>query len=280
MASTVWKGYITFGLISIPIRLFAAARGERVSFHQIHNVCSTRIRQQLYCPSCERVVERKELLKGYPVEKDRFVTVTEAEVKKIAPPSSDNMEIVEFVHLDEIDPIYYDASYYAVPEDPGRKAYSLLMQTMQKSGYAAIAKVGMHQREYTVVIRPREQGMAVHTMYYPNEVREVPDTGKGPSVTLKAQEVELAEKLVKSLAGSFHPEKYKDEYQERLVQLVEAKGQGAEMEHASHKRLAPVVDLMAALQKSLKAKEAGAKKTAARESHSPAAKRRKLKKAS
>src|SRR5258708_3140798 len=111
MASTVWKGYLTFGLISVPIRLFAAARKEGVKFHQIHNVCSTRIRQQLYCPTCERVVERSELVKGYEIDKDRWVVVEDEEIKKIAPRSTDTMEIMQFVKISEVDPLYYDASY-------------------------------------------------------------------------------------------------------------------------------------------------------------------------
>ena len=134
MASTVWKGYITFGLISIPIRLFTAARSEHVAFHQVHAVCNTRIKQQLYCPTCERVVERSELVKGYEVEKGQFVQITDEEVKKIAPPSTDTMEISEFVKIRDIDPLYYESSYYALPEEAGKKAYQLLLGTMEKSG--------------------------------------------------------------------------------------------------------------------------------------------------
>src|SRR5687767_12144561 len=129
MASTIWKGYVTFGLISIPVRLFAAARSERISFNQIHEPCGSRIKQQIYCPTCERTVERSELVKGYEVEKDTYVVVEDEEIKKIAPQSQQTMEIVEFVKLDEIDPIFFDTSYYATPEEPGRRAYQLLLET-------------------------------------------------------------------------------------------------------------------------------------------------------
>jgi DNA end-binding protein Ku len=251
MASTVWKGYITFGLITIPVRLFAAARGERVSFHQIHEVCGTRIKQQTYCPHCERVVERRELVKGYEVEKDQYVIVTDEEVKSVAPASSDNMEILEFVKAEGIDPIYFDASYFMVPEDAGKKAYHLLLETMRKSGYSAIAKVAMHQREYTVVVRPNPHGLLIHTMFYPEEVREVPEFGRDDNVTVKPQEVALAEKLVEGLAADFDPSKYHDEYQERLKALIEAKREGQTVEAAAPKKRAPVIDLMQALQKSL-----------------------------
>ncbi len=251
MASTVWKGYITFGLITIPIRLFAAARGERVSFHQIHRVCGTRIKQQTYCPHCERVVERNELVKGYEAEKDQYVIVNDEEIKSVAPASSDNMEILEFVKAEGIDPIYFDASYFMVPEEAGKKAYHLLLETMRKSGYSAIAKVAMHQREYTVVVRPNPHGLLLHTMFYPEEVREVPEFGRNDNVTVKPQEVALAEKLVEGLAADFDPSKYHDEYQGRLKELIEAKREGQTIEAAAPKKRAPVIDLMQALQKSL-----------------------------
>jgi DNA end-binding protein Ku len=251
MASTVWKGYITFGLITIPVRLFAAARTERVSFNQIHEICGGRIKQQTFCPRCDRIVERSELVKGYEVEKDRYVIVSDDEIKKIAPPSGDTMEIFEFVKAEGIDPIYYDASYFMVPEEAGKKAYHLLLETMQKSGYSAIAKVTMHQREYTVVVRPHADGLLLHTMFYPEEVRELPEFRKDPDVSVRPQEVALAEKLVEGLAADFDPSKYHDDYQGRLMQMIETKREGLVVEGTAPRKLAPVIDLMQALQKSL-----------------------------
>jgi DNA end-binding protein Ku len=251
MASTVWKGFISFGLITIPVRLFAAARTERVSFNQIHQVCGGRIKQQTFCPQCNRVVERSELVKGYEVEKDRYVRVNDEDVKAIAPASSDTMEILEFVKADGIDPIYYDSSYFMVPEEAGKKAYHLLLETMRKSGYSAIAKVAMHQREYTVVVRPHADGLLLHTMFYPEEVREVPEFRRDENVTVKPQEVALAEKLVEGLAADFDPSKYHDEYQTKMQQMIEAKKDGLTVGVEAPKRRAPVIDLMQALQKSL-----------------------------
>jgi DNA end-binding protein Ku len=251
MASTVWKGYLTFGLISVPVRLFVAARSERISFNQIHDKCGSRIKQQTWCPVCERVVERSELKKGFEVAKGRFAIVEDEEIKKIAPQSNETMEIFEFVKAADIDPIYYDASYFMVPEDAGKKAYELLFQTMQKSGFSAIAKVAMHQREYTVVIRPHSHGLTLHTMFYPEEVREIPEFGKDTNVQIRPQEVALAEKLVEGLASDFDPGKYHDEYQTQLGKLIEAKKQGLEVQASAPKKLAPVIDLMQALQQSL-----------------------------
>src|SRR5579871_4598395 len=264
MAATVWKGYLTFGLISVPIRLFTAARPERVGFHQIHEVCGTSIKQQLYCPTCERVVERSEIVKGYEIDKNRWITIEPEEIKKIAPQSSDTMEITQFVKISDIDPLYFDASYYAVPEDPGQKAYQLLVKTMEKAGFGAVAKVSMHQREYVVVIRPRANGLTLHTIYYPHEVRAVPEYGKQRELEIKPQEMQLAEQLIKSLAGPFDPQKYEDEYQKRLLQLVQAKGEGKEIPAAARHKTPPVIDLMQALQKSL----AGAAKKPAARAHS------------
>ena len=251
MASTVWKGYITFGLITIPVKLFAAARTERVSFNQLHGVCGSRIKQQTFCPRCERVVERSELVKGYEVEKDRYVIVNDEDIKSIAPESTDTMEIFEFVKAEGIDPIFYDASYFMVAEEAGKKAYYLLFETMRKSGFSAIAKVAMHGREYTVVVRPHTDGLLLHTMFYPEEVREVPEFRKDENVSVKPQEIALAEKLVEGLAADFEPAKYHDEYQSRVLQMIEAKREGQTVGEEAPRRRAPVIDLMQALQKSL-----------------------------
>jgi DNA end-binding protein Ku len=251
MASTIWKGYISFGLITIPIRLYAAARGERVSFNQIHSPCGSRIKQQTFCPVCDRVVERGELVKGYELTKNRYVIVNDDEIKEVAPPSSDSMEIMEFVKAETIDPIYYDASYFMVPEDAGKKAYSLLMDTMKKSGFSAIAKIAMHQREHTVVVRPHTDGLLLHTMFYPEEVRDIPEFGKNNHVEVKPQEIQLAEKLVEGLATDFDPSKYHDQYSTRLMEMIRSKEEGQPVSVTEPKRLAPVIDLMQALQKSL-----------------------------
>jgi len=259
MATSVWKGYLTFGLISIPIRLFSAARTERISLNQLHNVCKTRIRMPLYCPQCEKQVPRNEIVKGYEYEKDQYVLFNEEELDKIEPQSARAMEILEFVKVDEIDPLYYDASYYVTPEDEGKKAYQLLLAAMEESGYAAIAKLTMHQREHIVVVRPRANGMTLHTMYYTNEIREVAEYGQSDkSAEPKPQEKKLAEQLIESLAAKFEPEKYKDQYQESMRGLIEAKQQGQEVAEAPHPKLAPVIDLMEALKKSIADKQPSA----------------------
>ena len=251
MASTVWKGYISFGLISIPIRLYTAARDERVSFNQIHKECNTRIKQQLFCPTCDRVVERSEIAKGYAQSKDRYILIEDEELKSIAPASSETMDITQFVKLDDIDPIYFDASYYTVPEEPGRKAYNLLLAAMQKQKYVALAQIAMHQREYTVALRPYGKGLTLHTMYYENEVRSIPEYEDQPQAEVKQQELGMAEKLIEALAKPFNPEEFKDEYQRKVLELVQAKGEGKRIQGEARPQAAPVIDLMKALESSL-----------------------------
>jgi DNA end-binding protein Ku len=260
MASSVWKGYLSFGLLSIPIRLFTAARGDRIGLNQLHEVCSTRIKMPLWCPTCDRKVERNEIVKGYEYEKDQYVLFSDEDLDKIEPESARAMEILEFVKEEEIDPLYYDASYYLTPEEEGKKAYSLLLKAMQDSGYAAIAKVTMHQREHIVVIRPREEGMTLHTMFYQSEIREVAEFSNQDKVEPKDAEKKLAMQLIDSLAAKFEPEKYRDEYQDNMRAMITAKQKGQEVKATVHQQRAPVIDLMDALRKSINAKPAASGK--------------------
>ena len=258
MASTVWKGYVSFGLISVPIRLFVAAREEHVSFNQIHKECGTRVKQQLYCPRDQRVVERSELAKGYAVDKDTYVLVSEEELKTLEAESSESMEIQQFVKLDDVDPIYYQTSYYTVPEDPGRKAYALILQGMEQLKLGAIAKITLHQREQIVMIRPYHNGLVLHTLYYPAEVRAIAEYGRdGEDLKLQKAEIDLAEQFMKQLTAKFDPSQYKDEYQNRVEELIEQKEAGmvAKADKQPKKRLAPVINLMDALRKSMEQQE-------------------------
>ena len=252
MASTVWKGYISFGLISVPIRLYVAAREHHISFNQLHSVCGTRIRQQLYCPHCERVVERDEIVKGYPVDKENYIQVTNEELRALEAQSSETMEIVQFVKLPEVDPLYYQTSYFSVAEDPGRRAYSLIRKGMEDLNVGAIAKITLHQREQIVMIRPWDKGLVLHTLYYPEEIRAVAEFENQPEVDVQKSEVELAEQFMKQLTDAFHPEKLKDEYEARVEQLIESKqGEAPAPAKQSKRKLAPVIDLMEALKKSM-----------------------------
>src|SRR5271167_185700 len=243
MASSVWSGYLTFGLISMPVRLFSGARGNHISFHMLHRDDNTRIKQQLWCPHDERVVERSEIVKGYEYRKGEYVN--------IEPRTAKAMEILEFVKAEEVDPIYFESSYFLVPEEAGRKPYALLCRALEETDYVAIAKLTMHNREYTVFLRPYEGGLMLHTMYYSEEVRKVESFGR-PEVELKEAEVKIAHQLIDALAGKFEPEKYHDSFEENVKTLIKARLEGDEVISVEKPRKpAPVVDLMAALKESL-----------------------------
>ena len=262
MAASVWTGYLTFGLISMPVRLFSGARANHVSFHMLHRDDHVRVKQQLVCPEEDKVVGRDEIVKGYEFRKGEYVIIEPEEIKKIEPQTAKTMEILEFVKSSDVDPVYFESSYYMVPEEAGRRPYALLTKALEESEYVAIAKLTMHNREYTVFLRPHEGGMMLHTMYYAEEVRQVEGFG-APDVELKDAEVKVAHQLIEALATDWDPEKYHDNFQENLKKLIETKLEGGKVVEIDRpKKLAPVVDLMAALKQSLAEME-GKKKPAA-----------------
>jgi len=262
MAASVWSGYLTFGLISMPVRLFSGARSSGISFNMLHRDDLQRVKQQYYCPADNRVVERSEIVKGFEYRKGEYVVIEPEEIKKIEPKTAKTMEILEFVKTSEVDPVFFESSYYMMPEEAGRRPYALLTKALEESEFVAIAKLTMHNREYTVFLRPHEGGMMLHTMYYAEEVRKVEGFGP-PDVEIKDSELKVAHQLIEALAGDWDPEKYHDSFQDNVKKLIETKLEGGEIaEVEKPKKLAPVVDLMAALKQSLAEME-GKKKPAA-----------------
>ncbi len=255
MPASVWTGYLTFGLISMPVRLFSGARGEHVSFHMLHRKDLSRVKQQLWCPVDEEVIERSDTVKGYEYRKGEYVVIEPEEIKKIEPRTAKAMEILEFVPSDQVDPIYFESSYYMTPEEAGKRPYALLTKAMKDTNFLAIAKLTMHNREYTVILRPHEGGMMLHTMYYEDEVRKMDKFG-AEDVELKDAEVKVARQLIEALAADFEPGKYHDTFQENLKELIQARLEGKEVtEVEKPKKMAPVVDLMSALKESLEKME-------------------------
>jgi DNA end-binding protein Ku len=251
MAASVWSGYLTFGLISMPVRLFSGARSSGIFFNMLHRPDLQRVKQQYICPAENRVVDRSEIVKGYEFRKDEYVVIEPEEIKKIEPKTAKTMEILEFVKTSEVDPVFFESSYFMVPEEAGRRPYALLTKALEESEYVAIAKLTMHNREYTVFLRPHEGGLMLHTMYYADEVRKVEEYGR-PDVELKDAEVKVAHQLIEALAGDWDPEKYHDDFQDNLKKLIETKLEGGEVTEVEQpKKLAPVVDLMSALKQSL-----------------------------
>src|SRR5580765_2493478 len=272
MPASVWKGSIVLSFVSIPVKLFAAARSERTYLHQLHTVCHSRLRQPLYCPTCERFVKRDEIIKGYEVEEGQYVLVQGEEIRKLAAKSSRVLEVLAFTRLNQIDPIFFDASYFCVPEETGKKPYQLLVKALEDTQSIGLGRLTMHQRDYTVFLRPYHHGLLLHTMYFANEIRRVPEFGALETVNLKPQEVKLTEQLISTMLQPFKPALYHDEFQDRLRKLVEAKRRGQTVEVEEALKRAPVIDMMEALKKSLASRKTSGeepKKLAARHRKSP-----------
>lgn len=251
MATATWKGHISFGLVSFPVKLFTAARGESTGFNQLHKTDGSRVKQVLYCQAEDRPISRDEIVKGYEYEKGRYVVVEEEEIRKVAPRTASTMEILEFVKGSEVDPVYLDASYYIAPDQAGEKPYALLFSALRETGYVAVAKVAMHNREHIVVLRPGASGLILHTMYYADEVRKTDEFRTDLSL-VKDKELELARMLVDTLAAEFEPEKYRDTYRDNLRLMIESKIKGQQVIEtpvAAPER--KVVDILEALQQSL-----------------------------
>lgn len=250
MPSSVWKGHLTFGLVSFPVRLYSAARGETVSFHLLHKADHSRIKQVVYCQTEDKPVPRTELVKGYEFEKDRYVEVDPEEIEKVAPKTAKVMEILEFVKAGQVDPIYMESSYYVAPDEGGEKPYALLFQALRESEYYALAKIAMHNREHIIILRPGAKGILSHTMYYQDEIRQV-DEFRTDTGTVKEKELEMAKMLISSLEADFDPAKYHDTYRDNLRMMIEAKIEGRKVVATPAPHVAPVVDIMDALRKSL-----------------------------
>src|SRR5215813_7620099 len=250
MASSVWKGHLTFGLVSFPVRLFSAARSETVSFNMLHKHDHSRIKQVIYCQAEDKPVPRNELVKGYEYEKDHYVEIDDEEIKKVAPKTARVMEILEFVKAEQVDPIYLESSYYVAPDEGGEKPYALLFQALRESEYYAVAKVAMHNREHIIILRPGSKGILLHTMYFQDEIRQV-DEFRTDTSLVKDKELAMAKMLISSLEADFEPQKYHDEYRANLTKMIEAKIEGHKVVETPTEHIAPVIDIMEALKKSL-----------------------------
>jgi DNA end-binding protein Ku len=251
----IWSGSISFGLVTIPVRLFTAVREKRLSFRTLHDQDKVPLKQKMYCPADGKEVHPEHTVKGYEIEKDRFVVVRQDELDAARPKGTKAIEIQDFVELDEIDPLFFDRPYYVAPKPEGAKPYKLLLEAMEKTKKVGIAKVVMWNKEYLAALRPLDGALVMETMHFNDEVIRV-ETVPGVEVKSKVddRELKMATQLIDSLTTDFKPQKYHDEYREQVMELIEKKAAGEEIHTTpttEEKGKGRAVNLMAALEASL-----------------------------
>ncbi len=259
-AHAIASGTISFGLVSVPVRLYSATKSKDISFNLLHAKDKSRLKQQYVCQTCGELVERGAMAKGYEIAKGQYVSFSEDELNAIKGKSEQSIEIAEFVPIAEVDPIYFEKSYLLGPDKGGQKAYRLLCEAMQRAGQGAVAKYSTHGKEQLVLLRQARGGLLMHALFYGDEVRGFEEIEVGSDLALKPVEIDLAVQLIGQLASTtFDPSKYEDEYRKTLLGIIEQKAAGQQIvaEPAQAPR-AQIIDLMDALKASIAARHDGA----------------------
>jgi len=251
MPRAIWKGAVSFGMVSIPIKLYTATEEKDVSFHLLHRKDHQRIKQQRYCPADDAVVEWNDVMRGYEIGPDQYVVMEPEDFEKVPVNTTHTIEITDFVPADQIDPIYYQKTYYLEPEKVGGKPFALLREVLKDSKLIALAKVTLRQKEQLATLRVYGDTIALETMLYADEIRGVEDLEVPQDVEIGEKELTMAKSLVEMLKGDFEPEKYKDNYREALLELIERKAEGEEIKRPAPAAGARVTDLMEALRASI-----------------------------
>lgn len=251
---TVWKGAISFGLVHVPVKMFSATEDKDISMKYIHQVCGSPISYVRRCPNCEVDVNWEEISRGYEYEKGKYVLFTKEELEQLSSQTEKTITILDFVDLHEIDPVYFQKTYYLSPDQAGANAYSLLLEAMRQSGKIGIAKVAIRSKSSLAAIRVMEDCLAVETIFYPDEIRPITQVPNLPeNIQVQDKELTMAKLLIEQLSTPFEPGKYNDDYRASLLKLIEQKVAGEEISLAPAKQEHNIVDLMAALQASIEA---------------------------
>jgi DNA end-binding protein Ku len=225
----LWKGAISFGLISIPVRLYSATESKSMRFHLLHAEDQGRVRNKRVCSKCGQEVSWEDLVRGFEYSKDHYVIFTDEELENLDVDSINAIDVVTFVPIEQIDPIYYDKSYYVAPETPGIKAYKLLADAMEAEGQVGVAKVALRDKEHLATVRLMDNVFILETMHWPDEIRPAEFEELDKKVQVRDPEVKMARQLIQQLSGDWHPEEFRDEYRERLEALAERKVEGEEI---------------------------------------------------
>ena len=269
---TIWKGAVSFGLVSIPVNLFPATEKKAVKFTHLHDRCKAPLKYKRVCSSCGEEVAWENTLRGYEYERGKYVILREEELDPFPQGRSKTVDILDFVDLKEIDPVYFDKTYYLAPGETGEKAYLLLKKTMEETGKIAIARVMIRTRETLAALRVYDNILTMETMFFPDEVRKtemVPVNAREEGISLQENELKMARQLVENLETDFKPEKYRDEYRERILETIRAKAAGEEIETPEAPREDKIVNLVEALQASVKMTEKESKGKKKRGKKSP-----------
>lgn len=249
---TMWKGSISFGLVHIPIKLYSATESKDVKLRMIHKECNSPIKYERTCPVCNKEVENNEIVKGYEYEPGKFVLLDAEDFEKLEHEQTKSVEIIDFVRLEEIDPIYFNRSYFIGPNENGQKAYTLLKQAMEQSGKIGVAKITIRSKQHLAVVRVFKTALVLETIYFPDEVRNVDQVPSIPeALELSKKEMDTAIQLIEQLTTPFEPEKYTDDYRNALTELIQGKITGNEVRTTKEAPQTNVVDLMDALQASI-----------------------------
>ncbi len=249
---SLWKGAVSFGLVYVPVKLYAATEKKDIKFNYLHEKCKTPVKYRRYCPYCDTEVPMEEIVRGYEYEKRKYVVISEEDFEKPAVTGGKNIEILDFVDLAEIDPIYYEKAYYLAPGDGGAKVYELLRKAMSEAGKVAVARVTIRSRESLAALRVSSGVLVMSTMHYPDEIRQpsaLPEMNY--QVSLHDNEVKMAVSLISSLSAEFQPGKYTDKYRQRLMEVIQARIAGEVVETPPKPEAGRVVDLMEALKASI-----------------------------
>lgn len=253
-ARSIGSGTISFGLVSIPIKLYTAASAKSVSFNLLHGKCGGRMKQQYHCPTCNEIVERKDMVKGFEVSRDTYVRFTDEELKGLEAERTDALDLIEFAPLDTVDMLQIEKTYFLGPDKGGERAYRLLSESLERSGLCAVGRFSTRGKDNLVLVRPYQKGLLLHETYYADELRAFSEVETGGAFEFKPIETELADTLIKQLkVAKFEPEKYRDLYAERVKGAAEKKLEGKEITMAPEEPKAKIVDLLEALKRSVAA---------------------------
>jgi DNA end-binding protein Ku len=273
---TLWKGAVSFGLVNIPIKMYVATENKDLKFNYLHEKCMSPVQYRKYCPNCDQEITQEEIVRGYEYQKGSYVIINEEDFARIPLETTKTIDILDFVKLEQVDPIYFDKTYYLEPSPGGEKAYTLIIEAMKRTNKVAIAKVIIRSKQSLAALRVKDKILIMETIFYPDEIRSPDSLSSGVDVSkLHDNEIKMAVNLIENLSVDFDPGKYENEYRKALWELIEGKIVGRKVSHVQVQEPTNVVDLMEALKASVELAQKQHKKITSRKSGSKSTKKAK-----